>query len=144
MVTTAKVRYIRISTRKTRKILDLVRGLPVVKAEAILETVNKRPTIYIKRLLHSALDAADKRFSLSPADLYISLIKADQGPTLKRFRAATMGRATQIRHRTTHITLELEKIKKPEKKVEAVEKPKLKKTKKPRVKKTKTVSKKSK
>ncbi len=128
MVIKAIARYIRISPRKTRKVIDLVRGLPVVKAEAILTTLNKRPTLYIKRLLHSAVDGADKRFSISPANLYISSIKADQGPMLKRFRAASMGRATMIRHRTTHITLELGEIKRPEKKLP--EKTKVKATKK--------------
>ncbi len=117
MTTRAVARYIRVSPRKTRKIIDLIRGLPVVKAGAMLDVIDKRPTRYIKRLLRSAVDSADKKFSLAPADLYVSLIKADQGPTLKRYRAASMGRATMVRHKTTHITLELEKIRRPEKKV---------------------------
>ena len=116
MVTRAIARYIRVSPRKTRKTIDLIRGLPVVKAGAVLDNIDKRPTLYIKRVLHSALASADQRFHLSPADLYISLIKADAGPTLKRHRAMSMGRAGMIRNRTTHITLELEKIKHPEKK----------------------------
>ncbi|MFC1624552.1 50S ribosomal protein L22 [Candidatus Omnitrophota bacterium] len=124
MVSRAVARYIRVSPRKTRKVIGLIRGLPVVRAEAILNTINKRPTIYIKRLLHSALDSADKRLSIPSADLYISSITADQGPTLKRYRAATMGRATMIKHRTSHITLELEKIKRPEKKKDIEHKPK--------------------
>ncbi len=113
MVTRAIARYIRVSPRKTRKVIDLVRGMPVVKAEALLETLQKRPCVYIKRLLSSAIDSADKNSHLSPADLRISLIKADQGPMLKRYRAASMGRATMIRHRTSHITLELDRIKRP-------------------------------
>ena len=117
MITRAIARYIRVSPRKTRKVANLVKGKPVVKAEILLDTIGKRPSIYIKRLLHSAIDSADKRFSVSAGDLYISSIKADQGPTLKRYRAASMGRATTIKHRTTHITLELDKIKRPEKKV---------------------------
>ena len=96
---------------------NLIKGKPVVKAEVLLDTIGKRPSIYIKRVLRSAIDSADKRFSVPVGDLYISSIKADQGPTLKRYRAASMGRATMVRHRTTHITLELEKIKRPEKKV---------------------------
>lgn len=113
MVTRAIARYIRISPRKTRKVIDLVRGMPVVKAEALLKTLQKRPCVYISRLLSSAVDSADKNSHLSPADLRISLIKADQGPMLKRYRAASMGRATMIRHRTSHITLELDRIKRP-------------------------------
>lgn len=117
MVSKAIARYIRVSTRKTSNVLDLVRGLPVVKAQIVLDTINKRPSIYIKRLLHSALDSAEKRFKLSPADLYVSTAKADKGPILKRYRAASMGRATSIKHRTTHIILELDRIKKPEEKI---------------------------
>lgn len=117
MVSRAVARYIRVSPRKTRKVIDLIRGLNVVDAEALLNTINKRPTGYIKRLLRSAVDSADKKFNLSPADLYISSVKADQGPMLKRYRAASMGRATTIRHRTTHITVELERIAGREKKV---------------------------
>ncbi|MBU1888197.1 MAG: 50S ribosomal protein L22 [Candidatus Omnitrophica bacterium] len=114
MVSRAIARYIRISTRKTGNVLDLVRGKSVVKAETILDTINKRPAIYIKQLLRSASDSAEKRFKLSPAELYISMVKADKGPMLKRYRAATMGRATMIKHRTTHVILELDKMKRPE------------------------------
>jgi len=137
MITRAIVRYLRISPRKTRKVIDLIRGLPVVKAEAVLDVVDKRPAIYVKRLLCSAIDSADKKHSLSPADLYISLIKADQGPMLKRFRAASMGRATMIKHRTTHIVIELERIKRPEKK-ETSDKQQATKKRQPQVKKQKT------
>lgn len=115
MISRAIARYIRVSPRKTRKVIDLIRGLPVVKAEAILEHVNKRPTLYVKRLLRSAVDSADKKFNLSPSDLYIVSITADGGPMLKRYKAASMGRATMVRHRTTHITIELDRIKRPEK-----------------------------
>ena len=130
MVSRAVARYIRISPRKTRKTIDLIRGLPVVRAEAVLNSIDKRPTLYIKRLLRSAVASAEKQSNLSPADLYILLIKADQGPMLKRHRAMSMGRAGMIKHRTTHITLELEKIKKPEKKkvVETEKQKKIKKT----------------
>ena len=117
MITKASAKYIRISTRKTRKVMDLVRGMPVVKAEALLSTLSKRPCLYIKRVLKSAVDSADKLLHIPASSLYVSLIKADQGPLIKRFRAASMGRATEILHRTTHIILELDKIKVQEKKV---------------------------
>ena len=109
-------RYVRTSPRKTRKVIDLIRGVSVVKAQIILEAINKRPRDYIKRLLHSAVDAADKRFSVGVSDLYISSARVDGGPMLKRHRAASMGRATMIKHRTSHIILELDKIKRQEKK----------------------------
>ena len=121
MFTKASAKYIRISTRKTRRVMDLVRGMPVVKAEALLDNLSKRPCLYIKRVLRSAVDSADKRFHVPASSLYISLIKADQGPIIKRFRAASMGRATEILHRTTHIILELDKIKVHEKKADVTE-----------------------
>ncbi|MDP2911712.1 MAG: 50S ribosomal protein L22 [Candidatus Omnitrophota bacterium] len=121
MITKASAKYIRISTRKTRRVMDLVRGMPVVKAKALLDNLSKRPCLYIKRVLMSAVDSADKRFHVPASSLYISLIKADQGPLIKRFRAASMGRATEILHRTTHIILELDKIKVQEKKTAVAE-----------------------
>ena len=111
MISKASAKYIRIGTRKVRKVMDLMRGMPVVKAEALLNNLSKRPCLYIGRVLKSAVDSADKRFHIPASGLYISLIKADQGPTIKRFKAASMGRATEFLHRTTHIILELDKIK---------------------------------
>jgi len=125
MVSKASAKYIRIGTRKVRKVMDLVRGMPAVKADALLNHLNKRPCLYIKRVLRSAVDSADKRFHIPASSLYISMIKADQGPIIKRFRAASMGRATEFLHRTTHIILELDKIKVQEKKpIAEAEKPK--------------------
>lgn len=117
MITKSSARYIRISPRKTRKVMDLVRGMSVVKAEALLNNLSKRPCLYIKRVLKSAVDSADKLFHIPASSLYISLIKADQGPIIKRFKAASMGRASEFLHRTSHIIIELDKIKVPEKKV---------------------------
>ena len=122
MITRAIAKYIRIAPRKARQVIDLVRGLPVIKAEAKLGVIEKKASLYIMRLIHSAVDSAEKRFKIPAGELYISAIKADQGPMLKRFRAASMGRASSIAHRTTHVTLELDRIKRYEKKI--VETPK--------------------
>jgi large subunit ribosomal protein L22 len=119
MITRASARYIRISPRKVRRVMDLVRGMNVVKADALLSHLSKRPCIYIKRVLRSAMDSADKLFHIPASSLYISLIKADQGPIIKRFRAASMGRASEFLHRTSHIIIELDKVKVPEKKIVA-------------------------
>jgi len=120
MLTKSSAKYIRISPRKTRQVMDLVRGMNVVKADAILSNLSKRPCLYIRRVLKSAVDSADKLFHIPASSLYISLIKADQGPIIKRFKAASMGRASEFLHRTSHIMIELDKIKIPEKKVVAV------------------------
>lgn len=130
MISKASAKYIRISPRKTRKVMDLVRGMSVMKAEALLNNLSKRPCLYIKRVLKSAVDSADKISHIPASSLYISLIKADQGPIIKRFKAASMGRASEFLHRTTHIILELDKIKVVEKKIKVAEKPQETKTKK--------------
>jgi len=122
MVTRVIARYLRVSPRKASNVTNLIKGKSVIKALLLLDAIEKRPTIYIKRLLNSAIDSADKKAHLLPADLYISLIKADKGPMLKRFRAASMGRATMIKHRTAHVTLELSKIVRPEPKKETSDK----------------------
>ena len=119
MLTKSSAKYIRISPRKTRQVMDLVRGMNVVKADAILSNLSKRPCLYIRRVLKSAVDSADKLFHIPASSLYISLIKADQGPIIKRFKAASMGRASEFLHRTSHIMIELDKIKIPEKKIVA-------------------------
>ena len=118
MITKASAKYIRIGPRKVRKVMDLVRGMSAIKADALLSNLSKRPCIYIKRVLKSAVDSADKLFHVPASGLYISMIRADQGPIIKRFRAASMGRASEVLHRTTHIMLELDKIKVPEIKIE--------------------------
>ncbi|MGE4357803.1 MAG: 50S ribosomal protein L22 [Candidatus Omnitrophota bacterium] len=110
MVSRAILRYLRLSPRKVRQVINLVRGKDTETAEAILISLNKRPAVYILKLLKSALANAEFK-GLKGRRLYISKITADGGPVLKRYRAAPFGRANMIRRRTTHITLELDEIK---------------------------------
>lgn len=109
MITRAKARFLRISPRKMRQVIKLIKGRNVVEALALLDVIEKRPALYIKRVLKSAIADAEKKARLKPGELYISKILADGGPMWKRYRAASMGRATMIRRRTCHITVELEK-----------------------------------
>ena len=103
----AYARYIRISPRKVRLVLDLIRGEQVNRALTILTQTNKKATHCIEKVLKSALSNAKRSPQVKAGELFISKIIADQGPTLKRFRAAAMGRATMIRHRTSHLSVEL-------------------------------------
>ncbi|KJJ84329.1 Ribosomal protein L22, bacterial-type [Candidatus Omnitrophus magneticus] len=100
----------RISTRKVRLVLDLIKGKNVEKANYILDTVNKRAGEVIKKVLQAAFANVnfERQQKLTEKDVIVSLAKADGGPMLKRFRAGTMGRAFPIRHRTTHIIVELD------------------------------------
>ena len=114
MITKAVARYIRITPRKFRQIIPLVKGKNPEEAIAILTNVNKRASEYAIELLKSAVANAKRvRQDVEPERLYISRIFADCGPTLKRFRAASMGRASMVRKRTSHITVELDEHKQP-------------------------------
>jgi large subunit ribosomal protein L22 len=113
MIAKAVARYIRISPRKTRLVADAVRGKKVAEAMALLANINKKACIYIKEVLHSAIANATRNPDIDQGNLYISKLVVDGGPMLKRFRAGSMGRAMMIRHRTSHITVELDTIAKP-------------------------------
>ena len=116
----AHTRYIRVSPRKIRQIIDLIRGEKANRALVILASLNKRAKVYVMKTLKSAIDNAKQNPAIKTDELYISKIIADNGPMLKRYRAAAMGRATMIRHRTTHLSIELAKnvVKQPRPKIE--------------------------
>ena len=111
MISQACVNYVRISPRKVRYVLDHIRGKSVREAQAILHGSPRRPAGIVAKLLGQAVDAAEKNSQINALDLKISKVLADGGPSMKRFRAMSMGRAGRIRKRTSHITLELDRIK---------------------------------
>jgi large subunit ribosomal protein L22 len=108
MVTRAVLRYVRISPRKVRPVIPLIKGKNPEEAIAILLSVKKRASEYLIDLLKSAMANAKRIQGIEIGDLYISNLIASGGPQMKRFRAASMGRAGAIRKRTSHITLELD------------------------------------
>lgn len=109
MIANAQARFIRITPRKFRQIIPLVKGRPPEEAIAILTNVNKRASQYAIELLKSAIANAKRlRQDIDVSNLYISRMIADGGPMLKRFRAASMGRAAMIKKRTSHILIELD------------------------------------
>ena len=103
----ATLRYVRMSPRKARYVIDLVRGKPVNEASNILNCVHRRAAYFIKKLLDSAIANADQRGDVEVNDLVVAEAKVDGGPTLKRFRPGPMGRAMRIRKRTSHISITL-------------------------------------
>ncbi len=111
MITRSIARYVRISPRKVRAVILLIKNRPVTEALTILSNVQKGASTPLRRLLQSAISNTKKMPHLKASELYISKITADGGPMMKRFKAQAMGRATQIRKRTTHILVELDKIK---------------------------------
>jgi large subunit ribosomal protein L22 len=101
----ATARYVRQSPYKVRRVLDLVRGLPVEEARVVLEFTNRRATEPIMKTLNSDVSNAEHNLALDADELTVTEAFADEGPTLKRFRPRARGRATQIRKRTCHITI---------------------------------------
>ncbi len=101
----AQAKYIRQSPYKVRRVLDLVRGLPVEDARDILTFTNRRAAPTILKVLDSAVANAEHNFALDEEDLFVSEAFADEGPTLKRYRPRARGRATRVRKRTSHITI---------------------------------------
>jgi large subunit ribosomal protein L22 len=101
----AQAKYVRQSPYKVRRVLDLVRGLPVQEAEDVLRLSARGATEPISKVLRSAVANAEHNHALDADDLVVAEAYADEGPTLKRYRPRARGRATRIRKRTSHITL---------------------------------------
>ncbi len=107
----AIARYIRISSRKVKIVIDLIRGKSVAEAEAILRFTPKAASEPVLKLLKSAVANAENNANLPADGLYVAEVYANQGPTLKRYRPRAQGRATHIRKRTSHITIILDQAK---------------------------------
>ena len=103
----AKVSYARISSRKVKAVIDLIRNKPVGVALGILRNTPKAASPVVEKLLKSAMANAENNHNMNVENLYISEVFADQGPTLKRVQARAQGRAFRINKKTSHITLKL-------------------------------------
>jgi large subunit ribosomal protein L22 len=106
----AIARHIRQSPRKMRLVADLIRGQDVNDAYAILQFNTKKAARPIEKILRSAVANAMYRADeqgdrLDVDELYIKKAYVDEGPTLRRWRARAMGRASPIRKRTSHVTV---------------------------------------
>ncbi len=120
-----KLNNLRTAPRKTRQVIDLIRGKKAVEAQSILSfTVNKsaRPVL---KLLNSAIASAKHDFQIDESNLIVSEIFVDEGPKLKRWHPMSRGRAYPIIKRTSRITLVLNEIIPTNLPGEAKEKPKI-------------------
>jgi large subunit ribosomal protein L22 len=99
----ALAKYIRISPRKIKPIADLVRGKSVADARAILKFTPRKGAKSLLKVLNSAVANAENNHEMNADELFVSEVYANQGPTMKRFKAGSMGRANPILHRTSHI-----------------------------------------
>ena len=101
-----KVKFIRQSPYKVRFVLDSVRGKKVDYAISFLEFSNKKAAKFISKALNSALsNYSQKNDNFDSNSLYIKEAYVDEGPKIKRFRPAAMGRAARILKRTSHLTV---------------------------------------
>ncbi len=101
----AIARYIRISPRKVNIVNDLIRNKPANVAMGILKNTPKAASEVLIKLLNSAVANAENNFGMNPEDLYVAQAYATAGPTLKRIRPVSKGRAYRILKRTCHITI---------------------------------------
>jgi len=103
----AYLKYARISPRKVKIVLDLIRGKDAAVAMGILKNTPKAASEYLIKLLNSAIANADHNFQMDVSKLYVSECFVCPGPTLKRIMPRAQGRADRILKRTSHVTLVL-------------------------------------
>ncbi len=122
MLTSAKLRYLRIAPRKVRLVGDSIRGKKTEEAKDILKFTLKKGADPFLKLLNSAVANARINFQADPENLYISQILVDEGPKYKRWRPRARGQAYPIQKKTSHITIVLAEIEKGKKKEIVLEK----------------------
>lgn len=101
----AAAKYVRISPQKVRKLIDAVKGKPVEDGLNLLKFMPQKAASIVEKTIRSAVANADQIPDIDVDSLVIRNITADQGPTLKRFKARARGRGTRILKRTSHITV---------------------------------------
>jgi large subunit ribosomal protein L22 len=104
----AVAKYVRMSPRKVKLVVDMVRGRSIDEALTLLTYSTKAAARPVAKVIKSAAANAEENYGLSSDELYIAEIYADEGPTLKRGRIGARGRFKPILKRSTHITVVLE------------------------------------
>ncbi|MGB6161141.1 MAG: 50S ribosomal protein L22 [Pseudonocardiaceae bacterium] len=106
----ARARKVPMAPRKVRRVVDLIRGLPVHDALSLLRFAPQAASVPVSKVLASAMANAQNNLDLDPDTLVLARAFVDEGPTLKRVRERAQGRAYRIRKRTSHITVEVEAV----------------------------------
>ncbi|MBA2416346.1 MAG: 50S ribosomal protein L22 [Geodermatophilaceae bacterium] len=110
----ARATHVGVTPRKARRVIDLIRDLPVAEALSVLRFAPQSASEPIYKVLASAMANAENNLDLDPDTLFVSRAWVDEGPTLKRFRPRAQGRASRINKRTSHITVEVVSVAAPE------------------------------
>lgn len=105
MEVTAKATRIRVSPRKARLVVDMVRGKKVTDAIEMMRFVPNRAAVDVEKLLKSVAANAENNYDLDPEDLWIKTIYADDAPQMRRFKPKSRGRVGRILRRSCHITV---------------------------------------
>ena len=105
METRAILKFIRVSPRRTRLVIDQIRGKKVEEALDILKFTPKRSAAIVAKVLRSAIANAESTQSVDVDRLYIKRVAVDEGGMWKRFMPRAQGRATRIRKRLSHVTV---------------------------------------
>ncbi len=105
MESRAQAKMVRISSRKIKLVIDLIRGKDIGEAFAILRLTPRAASPVVEKILKSAVANAEHNFNMDVEKLYVKEVFVGEGPTLKRFRPRAQGRASQILKRTSHTTV---------------------------------------
>lgn len=106
----ATAKTVRISARKARLVIDLIRNKAVGEAIAILKNTPRAASPIIEKVLMSAIANAEHNFELNTTKLVVSEAFVNEGPTMKRFRPRAKGSASRINKRTSHITIVVKEV----------------------------------
>lgn len=101
----AKAKNVRMSPRKVRIVVDIIRGKDVAEALAVLSFMPKRAAEIVAKVIKSAAANAEHNMDLDRDRLYVAQAYVDAGPTLKRFQPRQRGQAFEIKKRSSHITV---------------------------------------
>jgi large subunit ribosomal protein L22 len=105
MQAVAKARFVRVTPRKARRVVDMIRGLPADQAQAILRFAPQSASDPVGKVLASAIANAGYTSHLDASSLVVSRAWVDEGKTIPRFRPRAQGRGYRINKRTSHITV---------------------------------------
>jgi large subunit ribosomal protein L22 len=101
----ARARFVRVTPRKARRVVDLIRGMPAEQARAVLAFAPQSASDPVGKVLASAIANAEHTGQAAASALVVSRAWVDEGPTMKRFRPRAQGRGYRINKRTSHITV---------------------------------------